>query len=483
MNKARIFLIFFCVLILSQGLHAQDFGRSNERIQMDEEVAKMIKQILLDKFDVILPEIMREREIDMWIHVVREGDLDPLGYNFGSNEGVFVFTDRGGDKIERAFFGWNTDKVEESGAYDIVIKPEIKTPLEAYPNIRIFLVDLYRMGEAEWPGGPKTELDFRYPGLGEFVAERDPKRIAVNYLDELGSAIFYEMPRLRPDGISHTDYNRLVKALGNVYTGRLVSSEYLIVDYFARPVPSEFNLYKRIRADIDEIQQKALSKVVPGVTKLSELGEERSVVDKNGRPQGGDYVIQRGDLMILNDGHQSGGFMMPERWQYGNYHEVTDAYAYVLEEGETEPPAHIKRMWSEAMKVRQIIEDHVKVGRTADATYEILKQKVVEAGMINTEIQRFDRSRFPDKTWVAIDLHAAGSGIYAPRIGPLGPDWQNAIKLPLYHHFYMEFFIDIPMPEWGKGESINLRFHDGVMTTERGVEYFFPYPTELQLIR
>ena len=135
------------------------------------------------------------------------------------------------------------------------------------------------------------------------------------------------------------------------------------------------------------------------------------------------------------------------------------------------------------MKVRKIIEDHVKVGRTGDATYEILKQKVAEAEMINTEIQRFDRSRFPDKTWVAIDLHAAGSGIYAPRIGPLGPDWQTAIKLPLYHHFYMEFFIDIPMPEWGEGESINLRFHDGVMTTERGVEYFFPYPKELPLIR
>ena len=128
------------------------------------------------------------------------------------------------------------------------------------------------------------------------------------------------------------------------------------------------------------------------------------------------------------------------------------------------------------------MEDNVKIGRTGDATYEILKLKVSEAGMINTEIQRFDRERYADKTWVAIDLHAAGSGLYAPRIGPLGPDWQNAIKLPLYHHFSMEFFIDVPMPEWGEGESIKLRFHDGVMTTERGVEYFFPYPKELRLI-
>ena len=124
----------------------------------DEDVAEMINQILLDKFDIILPQIMREHEIDMWIHIVREGDLDPLGYNFGSNEGVFIFTDRGGDRIERAFFGFNSDKVEESGAYDIIIKPEIKTPLETYPNIRIYSRDFFNMmGAAEWPGGPKTE--------------------------------------------------------------------------------------------------------------------------------------------------------------------------------------------------------------------------------------------------------------------------------------------------------------------------------------
>ncbi len=450
---------------------------ANAQVQ-DEDVAEMINQILLDKFDVILPQIMREHEIDMWIHVVREGDLDPLGYNFGSNEGVFVFTDRGGNRIERAFFGLNTDKVEKSGAYDVIVKPEINTPLEAYPNIRIKLNELEGV---EWPGKAKTELDFRFTGLGEFVIERDPKRIAVNYLEDLGSAIFYEFPRYRPDGISHTDYNLLSKALGTIYAGRMISSEYLVVDYLVRPVLSEFDLYKRIRSDINEIHEEALSKIVLGVTKVSDLGRRRSIVDKNGRRQSGDYVFQGGELIILTDGSQSGGFQRPG-WHYGNYHEAIDAYAYVLEEGKSEPPAHIKRLWNDVKTVRKILEDNVKIGRTGDATYEILKLKVSEAGMINTEIQRFDRERYADKTWVAIDLHAAGSGLYAPRIGPLGPDWQNAIKLPLYHHFSMEFFIDVPMPEWGEGESIKLRFHDGVMTTERGVEYFFPYPKELRLI-
>jgi hypothetical protein len=106
MARVLIFVTSFFILILTHGLHAQDFGRFNEEDHIDEQVAKMINQILLDKFDIILPAIMREHEIDMWIHVAREGDLDPLGYKLGSNEGVFVFTDRGGDRIERGFLGW-----------------------------------------------------------------------------------------------------------------------------------------------------------------------------------------------------------------------------------------------------------------------------------------------------------------------------------------------------------------------------------------
>lgn len=196
--------IFYCIFTLSVFLgffsastSKSSAAMSSKQTQEEDErkeLQDLQNQILKDKFDVILPQIMREREIDMWIHIVREGDLDPLGYIFGSNEGIFIFTDRGGDRIERAFFGFNADKVDESGAYDIIVKPEIKIPLEAYPNIRIFLVDFYRMGGAEWPGGPKTELDFRFPGIGEFVAERDPKRIAVNYLEDLDPPYFMRFP-------------------------------------------------------------------------------------------------------------------------------------------------------------------------------------------------------------------------------------------------------------------------------------------------
>jgi hypothetical protein len=437
--------------------------------------------ILREKFDLIVPQVMRERNIDMWLHIVRVNDLDPLGAVFGSDEGIFIFTDRGKDRIERAFFGYSSDLVERSRAYDIIIRPEMKIPLEAFPEHRMLLDDFYREGGREWPGGEITELDFRFKGLDEFVAERDPQKIAVNYLEDLGSAVLYEIPRLRPDGISFTDYKLLVKKLGDKYAKRILSSEYLVVDYLARPVPSEFELYRRIRSEIHEKNEMAFDSIVLSRTKVSEIGEEVSAVDKKGLRRGRDYIIQGGELLILNDGHQSGGFLRPE-WKYGNYHECIDTYAYVLEKGETKPPAHIQRAWSEALKVREIIEEHVKVGQTAGEAYEILKEKLQKAGMIHLDVQKFDDSLNPGTTKVSLDMHAAGSGIYAPRIGPLGPNWQRDMKLPLYHHFYLEFFLNVPMPEWGEGKTFTMRFHDGAVVTERGVEYFFPYPRELRLI-
>ena len=49
---------------------------------------------------------MRENGIDMWIHVMREAIPDSFGADeLGSTSGVFVFTDRGGDRIERAILG------------------------------------------------------------------------------------------------------------------------------------------------------------------------------------------------------------------------------------------------------------------------------------------------------------------------------------------------------------------------------------------
>jgi len=472
MNKTRILLTLCCIFILVQGFHAQ----TKEK----DEIKELMNQIRRDKYDITLPQIMREHKIDMWIHVLREGNPDPLSSNLGSDSGVFIFTDRG-DRIERAAFGHTSDLIQECGAYDIIAKPKFKFPLKAFPEYRVPLGDFYRMGGTEWPGGPKTELDFRFKGVGKFVAERDPQRIGVNFLEKLGSPVLYEIPRLRSDGLSFTDYNLLVKAIGDKYAKRIVSAEYVITDFLSRPVKSDIVLYKKIRKKIAKSFEGQFSSIVPGKTRFGDLDGPRSVVDKDGNRHGRDYVLQRGDLLCLAGGNQSGGHVDPE-WEFGNHYEITFEYAYILCEGETEPPPKIKRAWADVMKVRTILEDNIKVGRTAGETFEILKRKIDEAGYIYVNRQIFEKDQDSDKTQVPLDMHAA-SGIYAPRIGPLGPDWQRDMKLPLNHHFYFEYWVYVPMPEWGEGKYISIQLHDGAIVTEHGVEYFSLPPTKILLIK
>ena len=77
-------------------------------------------QIRRDKFDHVLPEAMRENEIDMWITVVKEGLPDPLtddlGRGYVGSIGYYIFTDRGEDRIERVAFGISGYLLERNGA-------------------------------------------------------------------------------------------------------------------------------------------------------------------------------------------------------------------------------------------------------------------------------------------------------------------------------------------------------------------------------
>jgi len=231
--------VFFAALSLSVFLGLYHVATAHSLPIDTEVVSKQAKkkddlkewnnQIRREKFDIVLPLAMRKNNIDMWIHVMRIAIPDPFGAEeLGSTSGVFVFTDRGGDKIERAVLGrrWGAthrewgekdyNLVEECGAYDIIGKPVfVKEPLAS----------------------PMTEYDFRFKGLREFVEARDPKRIAVNFMLNLGPWETYTDFGGARDGLSHTDYLLLTKELGDKYANRLVSSEYVMMDYIIRLCP------------------------------------------------------------------------------------------------------------------------------------------------------------------------------------------------------------------------------------------------------
>ena len=259
------FLLTFCETKTNQPSETARLGSTTQTYS--NNLKKINDKIRKEKFDLIIPDAMRKNKVDMWIHIMRDviSDLniqedDLFGAeDLGSTSGVFVFTDRGGERIERAVIGrrWGATQrqyekdeshlIKELGVYDIIHDPIFVTePLVS----------------------PVTEYDFRFNGLREFVEARDPKRIAVNFRDNLGP---WETTRIVRDGISLTDYRLLVKELGEKYSNRLVSSEYVIMDYCISPVPSEVELLKKMRQDELKLVDKAFANIKPGVTKVENL--------------------------------------------------------------------------------------------------------------------------------------------------------------------------------------------------------------------
>ena len=405
---------------------------------------------------------MRDNEIDMWIHVMRPWTPDPLNFEFGSDMGIFIFTDRGEDRIERAVFAGH---VGDRDAYDIVSRPRVQLPTFVDGVI------------TEQPGGDETDyLEFRFNGVGNFVAERDPRRIAVNYSEALGLSAASERTPLT-DGLSHTDYGLLMEALGDTYADRVVSAEHLTLDYLAGRVAEEIELYRQFGLITAANLDREFGKVVPGVTKLSDL--EGNVFRRD--PDGVEfhaqdrqpYVLQPGDVFTIL--HGAGNRIFSSDLG-GN--------AYLLREGESKAPPEIVEVWQAALETRQILLDNIVAGRTAGETLDLLIERIEEAGYHYNPVDQYDPAADPSKTQVHLDVHAVSrSGLVAPRISPLGSDWEREMTIPVLHTFTFEYMIHMPVPAWGRGKHIYIAFHDGAVVTADGVE--FPYPPDpgIRLIR
>lgn len=196
----------------------------NVNAQVKRSWWETLNVIRNDKLDMVLPKAMRDNAIDMWIHVMQQWRPDPMSADFGIFPpgfygGYLVFTDRGGDRIERAVLGNDEGLLRMSGAYDI----------------------------------HGSEDDLR-----DFIVERDPKRIGVNMSDKISVA----------NGLSYTGYFRLAETLGEKYAGRMVSVEKLIADFRSRRVASEIAFFAGVGELTRELLERALSNevIIPGET-------------------------------------------------------------------------------------------------------------------------------------------------------------------------------------------------------------------------
>lgn len=424
-----LFLLFcLCMAVIPKQLPAQI---TYPIILNERERARVIDEVLEDRFNNLLPALMRREGIDMWIIISREYNEDPVMRTMlpaewlsARRRTVLVFYDRGaGREIEKMAIA----------RYDVGLL-KAAWDLNVYPD--------------------------QWEALVEIIKNRNPKRIGINTSDTYGLA----------DGLVHTEYDLLMKYLPQSYKEKVVSAEKLAVSWLETRSEKEMTLYEQICRISHLIVQEGLSEIAiqPGVTatedvvwwyrnRVRELGLDtwfHPTVDvQRADPGNFDHlrtfskrperqVILPGDLLHVDFGIT-----------YLRLNTDMQQHAYVLKPGETEVPEYLREAFSKGNRLQDILVSRFEAGKTGN---QILAESLNQA-----KAEGIDGSIYSHP--IGFHGHAAG-----PAIGM----WDNQKTVPgtgdypLYPHtaFSIELNAAVFIPEWKKTIRIMLEedgYYDG----------------------
>lgn len=391
------------------------------------------------RLDHILPELMRQEGIDMWLVICREDNEDPVFFSlvpftslYASRTSMLVFFDRGAEGVERL-------TVSRSG--------------------------IGKLYKSAW----EPEKIEQWTRLAQIVKERNPNRIGIDKSEIHNFA----------DGLTATLEKKLMAALPAEFAPRVQSAERLAIRWLERRSPQELETYPHIVSIAHSIVAEAFSPAVitPGVTttddvvwwmreKTRQLGLTNwfhTTVDIQ-RPKDSPYkdspVIHRGDFL-----HCDFGIV------YLRLCTDTQELGYVLKEGETDAPKGLRDGLAQGNRLQDIEIAEMKAGRTGN--------EVLAAALARAKAEGLRPSIYTHP--LGVHGHAAGTNIGmwdmqggVPGIGDFtfANDTVHSIELN----------VTAAVAEWG---GIDVRFpleQDAVLTRD-GVRFLDGRQTVLHVIR
>jgi len=327
MKNSKI-LIVFLFLISFAGVYAQ----KAKPFPLEKSPWPEIRKERIAK---LLPDAMKSTGVDCWVTICRENNNDPIARHVGGENatgtGAFIF------KL-------NGDKVKS-----IAISPEGEAV--ALKDVKLHdEVLVIERNSSLWET------------LASVLRKLNPEKIAFN---TGGGPI--------TDGLSHSQYLQLEKALGSDLVNKFVSSAELINEYLAVKLPQEIEIMSRAAEITDQIERESFKIIIPGKTKDSDLAlflkrkmEELGVTDSwtpdqnpnvNSGPDRGhsnatEKIIMPGDVIQLDF-----GIKVYDIW-------CTDVqrFAYVLKPGEKDAPDNIKKYFEYAVAGHRKVLAAIKPG-------------------------------------------------------------------------------------------------------------------------
>ena len=413
------------------------------------EQAAIQQEWLKLRLDGVLPQLMRENNVQMWIVDMREYNEDPVFSSLVSattfsarRRTIYVFFDRGAEKgIERLALGGSS----QGGLF------------VAYRDTTLKNAELW--GDIQWSM------------LANAVKDRDPKTISVNISNTHAFS----------DGLSAGEWELMQKALGPKYLGRVVRAERLPLDYIAGRLPEMLPLYKKMMLTSRAIIEQAFSNTVitPGKTttqdvvwwmrqRVQELGlttwfQPSVDIQRRGADLSSDSapIIQRGDVLHCDFGVT--GMRLNTDTQH---------MGYVLREGETDVPVGIQALLASSNKLQDIVIDAMKPGRTGNQVLAMSLEQMKKEGI--------DGSVYSHP--IGAHGHGAGTiiGLWDRQAGVPG---RGDVPLKPNTWYSVELQAGAKVPEWDNQVVRSPQEEDVVIEQDGSVRWILERQTRFHLVR
>lgn len=422
MFKYFLLLLFTALLLADYPLYAQEGPLP--RILSMEERASLRDQWLEERLEDVLPALMRREQIDMWVLIAREYNEDPVlktmlpaTWLSARRRTILLIYDPGaGKKLE---------------------------------TLAIARYDVGRQFKKAWD---KEKEPDQWKRLAAIIESKNPRKIAINYSQHFALA----------DGITASEYERFLAALPEKLHSRVVPGEKLSIGWLETRTAAEMVVYRQVCRIAHHIIAEGFSEqaIQPGVTRTDELEwwyrerirqlkltawfhpsvsiqradpasaeEQRSF---SSRPEAA--VIQPGDLLHVDFGIS-----------YLGLHTDTQQHAYVLRQGESEPPAYLTEALHTGNRLQDLLTGAFHTGRTGNEILAMARKQALEAGIT------------PAIYTHPIGYHGHGAG---PTIGLWDQQEGVAVRgdYPLYPNtaYSIELNASVEIPQWNKSIRIML---------------------------
>jgi Xaa-Pro aminopeptidase len=418
--------IVFVLLFFTQISFAQ--------ILPEKERALLKDEILEDRFKNILPGLMENANIDMWLLISRE---------------------------------YNEDPVLKTMLPATWLNARRRTIIVFYRNkkekiIERLAVARYNIGKSIQSSWDKEKEPSQWKALVDIIASRNPDKIGINFSKHFALA----------DGLVKTDFDELLENLPETYQERLVSAEKLAIGWLEARSKMEMKLYKKLVKITHDIIDEAFSANViqTGITttedivwfmrqKVTDLGLEtwfhptvdiqrnnevlKSHIESFSKGKE-EKTIQKGDLLHCDFGIT-----------YIGLNTDCQQHAYVLNEDEDEVPVFLKEAFRKGNRVQDILTSNMSIGVTGN---EILKTSLIQGRKegLRPSIYTHPLGKYGHSAGTTIGMWDSQNGV------PFNGDYalhKNTV-------YAIELNTTVAIKEWNKDIRIMLEeagfFGDGV---------------------